>query len=73
MSLFLDESELRELTGRVQRRSQMQWLEWNGWKYAIRADGRVMVAREQFELKMLDKPTKPRECEVEPDWDAMNR
>ncbi len=53
--------------------AQIRWLEWNGWKYAIRADGRVLVAREMFEQKMLDKPTKPKERVIEPDWDAMNR
>lgn len=41
--LFLDAEQLVQLTGYVQKSSQVRWLQRNGIRHFVRADGRAIV------------------------------
>jgi hypothetical protein len=45
-SLFLTPDELAELTGRTASASQRKWLEANGYRFAVNANNRPVVARD---------------------------
>ncbi len=45
-SLFLTPGELAELTGRTSPAHQRKWLEANGYRFAVNANNRPIVARE---------------------------
>lgn len=45
-SLFLTPDELAELTGRMTSASQRKWLDANGYRYAVNANNRPIVARD---------------------------
>ena len=45
-SLFLTPGELTELTGRTSSAGQKKWLEANGYRFAVNANNRPIVARE---------------------------
>lgn len=45
-SLFLTPDELAELTGRTSAAGQRKWLDANGYRFAINANNRPIVARE---------------------------
>ena len=44
--LFLTPDEVGELTGRTSAAGQRKWLEANGYRFAVNANNRPMVARE---------------------------
>lgn len=45
-ALFLSPEELAELTGRVSSAGQRKWLVSNGFKFAVNANNRPIVARD---------------------------
>lgn len=45
-ALFLTPAELAELTGRAKSAHQRKWLDANGYRYALNANQRPIVARE---------------------------
>lgn len=45
-SLFLTHDELAELTGRTSAAHQRKWLEANGYRFAVNANNRPIVARD---------------------------
>jgi hypothetical protein len=45
-SLFLTPDELAELTGRTSSAGQRKWLDANGYRFAVNANNRPIVARE---------------------------
>lgn len=45
-ALFLTQTELAELTGRTSSAHQRKWLDANGYRYAVNANQRPIVARE---------------------------
>ena len=49
----LSEAEVREITGAVHRRKQLEWLVANGVPAALGADNKVKVLREAYERRML--------------------
>lgn len=44
--LFLTPAELAELTGRTSAAGQRKWLEANGFRFAVNANNRPIVARD---------------------------
>lgn len=44
--LFLTPVELAELTGRTSAAGQRKWLEANGYRFAVNANNRPIVARD---------------------------
>lgn len=44
--LFLTSAELAELTGRTSAAGQRKWLDANGYRFAVNANNRPIVARD---------------------------
>lgn len=71
MSLaFLDRDELRTLTGRHQRAKVIAWLQGNGYRYELAADGWPRVLRAAVEQRLMAEPGRRRVSKVEPDFTA---
>lgn len=49
MSFYIDQHELAELTGKVRRDAQVKWLTEHGFKAHVRADGALLVKRDDYE------------------------
>lgn len=64
--MFLDASELLDLTGYRQPAAQVRWLRRNGITHYVRADGQVRVPRAFF----ADRETKAI-IAVEPNYAAL--
>lgn len=52
MSLLLNPSELRDLTGRKQPALQIRWLAANQWRFEVGGDGLPKVDREYYRARM---------------------
>ena len=64
MSLFLSRDDLRELSGRHQRRKVTEWLRENGYRFDVAADGWPKVLAAAVEARLMPsarkrKPTEP--------------
>ncbi|WP_374347695.1 DUF4224 domain-containing protein [Chitinimonas sp.] len=57
MSMFLDQQDLVVLTGRVQRRLQVDWLRKSGIPFFVNAAGRPVVARVAIEGRVQGDAT----------------
>lgn len=64
--MFLEASELLDLTGYRQPAAQVRWLRKNGVTHYVRADGQVRVPRSFF----AERPIKPVRT-AEPDYAAL--
>lgn len=51
--VFLTAPELRQLTGRVHKSAQVEWLRRHRWRYAVTSDGEPRVAREYWRARMV--------------------
>lgn len=68
--MFLTPDEMKELTGRIQHRSQARELNHMGIVHKVRADGSILVLRAHVE-EVLGLRAKQRKAkEVEPNWAA---
>lgn len=66
MTLFLDQSELCDLTGYCKKSKQAEWLAARGWTFEVSRMGRVRVLRKYAEMRLgmpvgdtVVKPTEP--------------
>ena len=62
--MFLNRDELRELSGRKQRGKVTEWLQANGYRFDLAADGWPKVLRAAVEARLMPanrkrKPTEP--------------
>ncbi len=69
--MFLTDEQLQEMTGYVQHAAQIRWLAENGFRFAIRSDGRPNVLIKHVEEKFCDRPSRKRR--IEPDLSWMDR
>lgn len=69
--MILTEQELRDLTGRRVRSSQVKVLRYMGIDHKVRPDGSVAVLRAHVEHQMGAKDPAPAAREVEPNWAAI--
>ena len=69
--MFLTEAEIRELTGRRVRSSQVKVLRYMGIDHKVRPDGSVAVLRSHVEHQLGAKDAAPAAREVEPNWAAI--
>jgi hypothetical protein len=67
-SMFLNNDEVFDLTGRRQRASQAQMLRAMGIEHKIRPDGRVIVLRRHVEQLLGIKAERRAKAAFEPDW-----
>ncbi|RFA31314.1 hypothetical protein CAI21_01410 [Alkalilimnicola ehrlichii] len=58
MSLFLSDDELYQLTARKRQSAQIRWLERNGVKFTLNAEGRPRILRSHIE-KVLGGDARP--------------
>lgn len=69
--MFLTITELRELTGRIQRSAQAQVLRHMGIEHKLRPDGSVAVLRSYVEKSLgMSEPTQHKKV-IEPNWSAI--
>lgn len=71
MSLFLTETELRELTELEQPEAQRRWLTSRGWAFEVSAKGRNRVLRAVME-RMMGAAGRARQS-TEPDFGAIKK
>ena len=71
MSIFLSESEIRELTGRVRQADQRRWLRERGWMFEENANGRPIVLRTYAETRLGGEAAKP--AEKRPNFTAIRK
>lgn len=64
---ILSEKELRELTGKVRKKSQQRELQFMGIDYTIRSDGMPVVFRNSIISNDADIKQP-----IEPNWDMIN-
>jgi hypothetical protein len=67
---FLDRGELFGLSGRKQRSKVIEWLQGNGYRYELAADGWPRVLRAAVEQRLMSEPGRRRVSKVEPDFTA---
>jgi hypothetical protein len=71
--LTLTPDELCALTGRKQPSKQVAWLTANGWRFALNANGRPVVARAYYERRMVAGPARATADVPVPDFAALER
>ena len=69
--IFLSESEVQQLTGRLRPKAQCMWLLNHGWKYTVNQLGRPVVAIAEAERKLVGN-TSNHLTGKEPNWEALN-
>lgn len=72
MTIFLEEEEIRQLTGRKARSAQATTLKSMGIAHKVRADGSLVVLRSHIEKTLDGLPEKSRVKEWQPDWSSLN-
>lgn len=68
--MFLNDGELRQLTGRQRASAQIRWLQDHGWKFTTNALGDPVVAIAEASRKLVGGDVKKRS--KEPNWEAMH-
>lgn len=69
---LLTPSEVRELTGRVRRSTQVQTLRSMGIEHRIRPDGSIVILRAHAERVLSgDIHVSTRDSESKPNWSAI--
>lgn len=71
MNLLLTRDELHELTGYARRSDQIRWLERQGWRFVVGADGRAKVGREYAGAMLGTGPANEATLTSEPNWEAL--
>ena len=61
--MFLSANELQELTGRKRNAGWIQWLTANRWRFAVRADGKPVVAIAEMEQHLCSPQVKTADAE----------
>jgi len=69
--MFLNRDELKELTGKVRRPSQVCVLQQMGINFKLRPDGYPIILKSHIEKK-LDGSAESKNKRKEPDWNALN-
>jgi hypothetical protein len=71
MSLFLNQSELIELTERKRKAMQIAWLIANQFPFSIGANGHARVSREYVLARLGGANTHAQRPRPEPNWGAI--
>jgi hypothetical protein len=69
----LTELEVREITGAVHRRKQLEWFAANGVPAALGGDNKVKVLREAYERRMLPPEGRGQRRHAGPNLDALKK
>ena len=69
--LFLTQTELAELTERKRKGEQIAWLQANGYRYAIGANGHARVMREHVQARLCGGNSPAAPVALEPNWSAV--
>lgn len=71
MTLFLTQTELKELTERTRKGSQIEWLITNNYPFAIGANGHARVSRDYVVARLGGAYLKATQTFPEPNWGAI--
>ena len=71
-STFLEEDEIKKLTGKKRKKSQLHALAQMGIKYLVRPDQTLVVSRKHIEEITGIEMTQQQHPTIEPNWDAVN-
>lgn len=72
MTIFLDQSELEELTGYKTNKGKADWLKNRGWVFEISRLGRVKVLRKYAEMQLgMPHESKDTSKQTEPNFDSL--
>lgn len=66
--MILSEEQLQRLTGRRRPSAQSKWLGRHGWKFAVNALGRPIVAEAEFNRRLVGRSA----LKQEPDFGALH-
>jgi len=66
--VILSDSDLKDLTGYVQKAAQIRWLIARGWKFDVNSAGRARVGIAEFNRKMVGGKV----AKQEPDFSQLN-
>jgi hypothetical protein len=69
--MFLAEPDVRNLTGYARPSAQVEWLRRNGWRFAINALGKPVIALAEFNRRMVGGVHRTLATQ-DPDWGALN-
>lgn len=71
-SLFLTESEVRALSGKIKRAAQVRALRTMGVEHKVRPDGSVAILRDHIQRVFDGAPSSGRRTKIAtPCWDAI--
>jgi hypothetical protein len=71
VSIFLDSTEMHDLTGYVRHADQRRWLTDRGWTFEQNANGRPIVLRSHAESRMGGDTGK--QAEKRPNFTAIKK
>lgn len=69
---FLDDAELKRLTGRIRAPAQFRILQERGIPAILDGNGKPIVLRSAIEDKMGGKPRNTKKSMQTPNWDALD-
>lgn len=70
-AVFLDDSEISQMTRRKRRDAQRVMLNALGIQYMVRADGSFLISRSHVEKMLGGSETERKGKNLEPNWEAM--
>ena len=71
LPIYLTAEELKGITGYVTAAAQIRWLRLNRFFYVVRADGKPLVSRDHFQLRMGGLITPEQINAFEPDFRSL--
>jgi hypothetical protein len=72
MREFLNETELADLSGRIQKAAQARWLRKNRFEFVLRADGTPRVLRDHVRARLGAMQGDKLRAKIEPNWAALD-
>lgn len=63
--------EIQEITGRIKSSAQIRWFRMNGFTVLQRADGKPLISRAHFEIKMGGFLNRSKQKEYTPNLGAI--
>jgi hypothetical protein len=70
--IFLDQSEIEALTGKVRRPAQEKALNSMGIEHKIRPDGKIVVLRSHIETTLGGPKSERTQAAREPNWEYLH-
>lgn len=69
--IYLTFEEIKGITGYIKSSAQIRWLRMNGFTILLRADGKPLLSRAHFELKMGGLSNSSKQQDYQPNLGAI--